>query len=58
MRHLGVLVAAQDAQRGMRFHDRSASAEDSDDSDDEDQEDSDHLLPTAWKFGSAKKSLA
>ena len=58
LRHLGVLVAAKDAQRGMRFHDRSARAEDSDDSDDEDQEDSDYLLPTAWKFGSAKKSLA
>ena len=54
LRHLGVLVAAKDAQRGMRFHDRSTRDEDSDDSDDEHQGEN----VTAWKFGSAKKSLA
>ena len=54
LRHLGVLVAAPDAQCCMRFHDRSAAGEDSDDSDDEHQSDN----VTAWKLGSAKKSLA
>ena len=49
-----VIVAAKSAGRAMRFHDRSTRAEDSDDSDDEDQGEN----VTAWKFGSAKKSLA